>query len=142
MKQESHYLILKLANFQIKEMIKQFLLVGLGGAIGSMLRYGTSLLTAKYYAGTFPLATFITNVLGCLLIGVLIGFFGKNNNQSLQFLFITGFCGGYTTFSTFAAENVSLWQSENYLTLIGYTLASVLIGFLAVSFGLMMSKSF
>ncbi|MEJ5993570.1 fluoride efflux transporter CrcB [Pedobacter sp. Du54] len=123
-------------------MIKQFLYVGLGGALGSMLRYGTSLLTAKYYANTFPLATFITNVLGCFLIGVLIGYFSKNGNQNLQFLFITGFCGGYTTFSTFAAENISLWQGHNYLTLIGYTIASVLVGFLAVALGLMLIKIF
>ncbi len=122
-------------------MIKQFLLVGLGGALGSMLRYATSLITAKYYSNVFPLATFITNVLGCLLIGVLIGYFSKNGNQSLQFLLITGFCGGYTTFSTFAAENVALWQSQNYLTLIIYTLASVLLGCLAVAVGLMLSKS-
>lgn len=122
-------------------MIKQFLLVGLGGALGSMLRYATSLITAKYYSNAFPLATFITNVLGCLLIGVLIGYFSKNGNQSLQFLLITGFCGGYTTFSTFAAENVALWQSQNYLTLIIYTLTSVLLGCLAVAVGLMLSKS-
>lgn len=123
-------------------MIKQFLFVGLGGALGSMLRYATSLLTAKYYANIFPLATFITNVLGCLIIGILIGYFSKNGNQNLQFLLITGFCGGYTTFSTFAAENVALWQNQNYLTLIAYTAASVLIGFLAVALGLMLCKLF
>ena len=121
-------------------MIKQFLLVGLGGALGSMLRYATSLLTAKYDANDFPVATFITNVLGCLLIGILIGYFSKNGNQSLSFLLITGFCGGYTTFSTFAAENVAMWQNQNYLTLLIYTVASVLLGCLAVGFGLMLSK--
>lgn len=116
--------------------------MGLGGALGSMLRYATSLLTAKYYANTFPLATFITNILGCLCIGLLIGYFSKNGNQSLPFLLITGFCGGYTTFSTFAAENIVLWQNQNYLTLLSYTLASVFVGFLAVGLGLMVSKSF
>ncbi len=121
-------------------MVKQFLFVGLGGALGSMLRYATSLLTSKYYTNTFPLATFSTNVLGCLLIGILIGYFSKNGNQSLQFLLITGFCGGYTTFSTFAAENISLWQSQHYLTLISYTLASLLVGFLAVALGLMLTR--
>lgn len=121
-------------------MVKQFILVGLGGALGSMLRYGTSLLTAKYYANAFPLATFIANLLGCLLIGLLIGHFSKNGNQGLQFLLITGFCGGYTTFSTFAAENITLWQNQNYLTLVGYTLASIFAGFLAVVLGLMISK--
>jgi len=122
-------------------MFKQFLLIGLGGATGSMLRYATSLLTAKYYANAFPLATFITNVLGCLLIGILIGFFSRNSNHGLQLLFVTGFCGGYTTFSTFAAENITLWQSQNYLTLLTYTLASVIVGCFAVALGLMMSKA-
>ena len=122
-------------------MIKQLLLVGIGGGLGSIFRYLTSQLTAKYYVGTFPLATFITNILGCLVIGILIGYFSHNNSDSnLKLLFITGFCGGYTTFSTFAAENISLLQNQNYLTLIAYTLASVLVGFLAVGLGLMLSK--
>jgi CrcB protein len=121
-------------------MIKQFALVGLGGALGSMLRYATSLLVARYYNHTFPLATFITNIVGCLLIGLLIGHFGKNTNQQLQLLLVTGFCGGYTTFSTFSAENIALWESQQYVTVITYTIASVLIGCFAVWLGLSFNK--
>jgi CrcB protein len=122
-------------------MIKHVLLVGLGGGIGSIFRYLTTQLTAKYYLNTFPLATFITNILGCFIIGLCIGYFSNNQTDgNLKLLFITGFCGGYTTFSTFAAENITLLQNQNYLTLVVYTLASVLIGLLAVGLGLMLTK--
>ncbi len=122
--------------------MKNILLVGLGGALGSILRYLTSVVTSKYYHDVFPLATFIINIVGCFIIGLLIGYFGQINgdNQNLRLLFITGFCGGYTTFSTFAAENISLMQNHQYATLIAYTLASIIVGFLAVGLGLMLAK--
>ncbi len=118
-------------------MVKQILFVGLGGAFGSILRFLTSLLTAKYYSDTFPLATFITNVIGCFLIGLFIGILGQNiqSNSSLKLLLITGFCGGYTTFSTFAAENISLLQTNHYLIAIFYITTSIIIGLYALWFG-------
>lgn len=123
-------------------MIKQILLVGLGGGLGSIFRFLTSLLTAKYYSNAFPLATFAANILGCFLIGLLIGILGQNiqTNQSLKLLLITGFCGGYTTFSAFASENISLLQTNNYLTTIIYITASILAGLFAVWLGLTLTK--
>lgn len=123
-------------------MLKQILLVGLGGGVGSILRYLTSVLTQKYNPLSFPLATFIVNIIGCLLIGLLIGLFGQNiqDNQNLRLLFITGFCGGYTTFSTFAAENLSLLESHHHGTAALYIGASIIGGLAAVWLGLIITK--
>lgn len=123
-------------------MIKQILLVGIGGALGSVLRFLTSLLVAKYYSHTFPLATFTANIAGCFLMGLLIGIFGQNihTNTHLKLLFITGFCGGYTTFSTFSAENIALLNTHQFLTTILYISTSIFAGLLAVWIGITITK--
>ncbi len=123
-------------------MLKTLLIVGLGGGIGSCFRYLTSVVTHKYILSAFPWATFLVNVIGCLLIGVLIGIFTKQQveNSELKLLFVTGFCGGFTTFSAFALENIKLFQSGNTFIALLYIALSVILGVLAVWTGMMITK--
>lgn len=122
-------------------MIKAIFLVGIGGAAGSILRYLTNLWVARSFLHIFPLATLLVNVIGCLLIGLLVGLFDRQqvSSRELQYLFITGFCGGFTTFSAFSLENVLLLQSHASLALF-YIAASILLGIGAVWFGLYLSR--
>ncbi|MDR1879471.1 MAG: fluoride efflux transporter CrcB [Tannerellaceae bacterium] len=118
-------------------MIKALILVGLGGGVGSILRYLASTVVTKYVHTLFPLGTFLVNISGCLLIGLLSAFLTRQpvDGPDLRLLFLTGFCGGYTTFSTFSAENIQLFQSGHAWIAVWYTAASVLAGLLAVWVG-------
>lgn len=118
-------------------MSKNIILVLLGGGIGSVIRYLISYFFNKYQTTFFPWPTFIANSLGCFLIGLFFAYTLKNNVQSetLKLLLITGFCGGFTTFSTFSLENLQLIQYQNYTLAITYTISSLLIGTIAVFLG-------
>ncbi|MEO8517492.1 MAG: fluoride efflux transporter CrcB [Flavobacterium sp.] len=123
--------------------MKTLFYIALGGGLGSVLRYLTSVAMNKYIQVTFPYATFVTNILGCLLIGIFFGYFEKQNaiSQDLKFFLITGLCGGYTTFSTFSNENVQLLQTNQVLTAFLYIGLSVFVGLLATWCGLILVKS-
>ena len=122
-------------------MLKEIIAVFIGGGIGSSLRYlinKFSFITAT----SFPYSTFITNIIGCFVLGLTLGYFTKSNNQnSLMFVFLTiGVCGGFTTFSTFSNEGLTLINNGNYLTFLIYTMISIIIGLLAVYFGAIIYK--
>lgn len=123
-------------------MLKTIFFVAVGGALGSALRYLTAAFVDKFWSGHFPLATFLVNVLGCFLIGLLIGILEKNHlsDSPLKWLLITGFCGGYTTFSAFGHENYSLLQNNHPLPALGYIALSIIVGLLAIWTGLQLAK--
>ena len=116
--------------------MKSFLLVFIGGGLGSALRYLVAI-AMNQYSKVLPFGTFTVNILGCLLIGMILGYAQKENtltsNQIL--LLATGFCGGFTTFSAFANENLELIKNGEIFNFSVYTIGSVLIGILAVYIG-------
>ena len=123
--------------------MKALLLVGIGGGIGSIMRYLTTVLISRYSSSLFPWATYSANLLGCLLIGLFIGILERQQvlSSDLKLLLITGFCGGYTTFSAFANENMTLIRSGHTFTALLYIAVSVLSGILAVYGGMLIAKS-
>ncbi len=118
-------------------MVKNILFIFLGGGLGSVLRF----YLASWLNQQFPLGTLLANLGGCFLIGLILGLFQKEIFSNTHYLALAvGFCGGFTTFSSFAAENLKMLQNEQYLTFFGYVVVSVLAGILFVWLGLSVKK--
>lgn len=121
-------------------MLKDILLVGIGSCFGGICRYLVSV--AMRGAAAFPWGTLTANMAGCLLIGVLWGMQSRFPHVApwCTPLLAVGFCGGFTTFSTFSRESLSLLQAGDYLPFAFYAVGSVLLGILAVALGFLLAK--
>lgn len=121
--------------------MKEVFLVFIGGGVGSVARF----LLGKFLNNTsdgIPYGTFLANILGSLFIGLILGYALKSETltQNHTLLLATGFCGGFTTFSTFAYENHVFLKSGDFMSFALYTIASFTIGFMAVFFGMYVVK--
>lgn len=123
----------------------QLLLVGLGGMLGAMLRYLMALAVLAWPLGErFPLATLLINIAGCLLIGLLVGLVERQGwpGELWRLFLMVGVLGGFTTFSAFGLETISLLQRDALALALFYVGGSVLGGLLAVWLGLKLSSMF
>jgi fluoride exporter len=122
--------------------MRPLLFVGIGGGIGSMLRYVISLFIGRHVPIAFPFGTFLVNFSGCFLIGVFYSLATKYTgfNSEWRLFLITGICGGYTTFSTFSYDGLVLLRQGSNLYFMMYVLGSVVLGLLATFAGAALFK--
>ncbi len=120
----------------VSDIIRNIVVVGAGSFIGGAARYLVSLIMKGVGKG-FPWATLAVNLAGCFLIGLLWGLFGKNGTEGGNWaLFLTvGFCGGFTTFSTFSKEALMMLPAGNVWGFAGYVAVSVVAGIALVASG-------
>lgn len=119
-------------------MIKNILLVGLGGGLGSIARYLCQRWMLMVYHHSFPFGTFAVNITGCFLIGIFwgISFRSFATNESWKLFLMTGICGGFTTFSAFTLEGIGLIKEQKPGLFLLYIGGSVVAGLLATYIGM------
>ena len=125
-------------------MVRIILIIGVGGFAGSVLRYLASSSIQKLFYHSFPFGTLFVNVVGSLLIGLIFGFGERGNilSPEARIFFATGFCGGFTTFSTFSLESLSLIRDGQWFYFSTYAVGSVALGLLFVFLGFWLSRLF
>jgi CrcB protein len=123
-------------------MIKTLLLIGSGGFLGSISRFLASRFMQNNFTSTFPIGTFVVNITGCLLIGLIYGFSERSSllTPGWKMFLAVGFCGGFTTFSTFANENLALLRDGDFFHFMLYTGLSVFLGIAATFSGVLITK--
>jgi CrcB protein len=126
-----------------KLMLKTIFIVGAGGFLGSVARYLTQIVAERYLHSSFPWGTLAANIAGCFIIGLVYALSERGNLLSPEWrIFMTvGFCGGFTTFSAFAYNNLTMLSENNFAQLIGnvglnlfFGIAAVYLGIIAIRF--------
>jgi len=123
-------------------MVRSLILIGIGSCIGGISRYLTQQYVQKYYPSSIPLGTLSVNIIGCFLIGIIYALADRGNilSPAMRLFLATGFWGGYTTFSSFAYENISLMREGDFFYTGLYIMLSMVIGFAAVYLGILFIK--
>ena len=124
--------------------MNHFLIVFLGGGLGAALRHGVNRLSLAWFGPSFPVGTLFVNVAGCLAMGLLIGILAAMEpvSNNLRLFLATGILGGFTTFSAFSLDALTLYERGQIGLALGYVAASVVLSLAAVAAGFFWSRSF
>jgi fluoride exporter len=120
-----------------------YILVAVGAAAGGVLRYWLSDVAHRIYQTTFPIGTLTVNVIGSFLVGIFIYYFDSNEliSSAMKVLLTIGFCGGFTTFSSFSYETLELFRNSEYLLGIGNILLNVLLTIAALVLAIIIARA-
>jgi CrcB protein len=123
-------------------MLKTYILIGVGGFLGSISRFAAGQFIQNLLQSTLPFGTFSVNLLGSFIIGLIYGLSEYHNwfHPDLRMLLAVGFCGGFTTFSSFSYENLALLRDSQYLASAIYSVSSMILGIVAAFGGYFLIK--
>jgi len=128
---------------EIGPAMNGFLLVGAGGALGAMARYGFAIVVARLWPTTFPLATLLINIIGSIAMGLFVGLMAKllpANQEELRLFVAVGIFGGFTTFSSFSLDTIVLIERGELFQAITYVALSVVVCLIGLYLGLLITR--